>query len=114
MMVAQGDPYAEHRGPSTPRHRVTAISLETWDKSSLTIDDTYHGGWGLRREGNGEKPVTVPGKEAPTDPATLKKLEMQSSFAKGEGRYALSPTCDGYPDVDTYRDLEFYLIAHGN
>jgi hypothetical protein len=79
---------------------------------SMTLDDTYHGGWGLRREGNGEKPLQVPGKEPPGDPATREKLEMQSAFAKGGARYALSPTCDGYPDVDTYRDLEFYLIAH--
>ncbi len=72
--------------------------------------DRYHGGWGLRREGDGTLPPTmIPGKAPPTDRNKLKLLQRQSLFATGEDRYKLSPTTDGYPDVDTYRDHEFYL-----
>jgi hypothetical protein len=51
----------------------------------------------------------TPGKEPPADPKAAEKLKRESVFADGEGRYKLSPTTDGYPDVDTYRDHEFYL-----
>ncbi len=75
--------------------------------------DNYGGGWGLRREGNGATPPRmVPGPTPPSDPDTLRRLRDESIFGTGEARYALSPTCDGYPDVDTYRDLEFYLLLH--
>ncbi len=72
--------------------------------------DRYHGGWGLRREGNGAvPPVMIPGGKLPDDPSSLNDLRLQSLFKPGEDRYKLSPTTDGYPDVDTYRDHEFYL-----
>ncbi|MBA4062116.1 MAG: hypothetical protein C0501_00090 [Isosphaera sp.] len=72
--------------------------------------DRYHGGWGLRREGDGTlPPLMVPGKEKPADPKVAERLTRQSLFADGDARYKLSPTTDGYPDVDTYRDHEFYL-----
>ncbi|MCF7668584.1 MAG: hypothetical protein K9N48_02285 [Verrucomicrobia bacterium] len=74
--------------------------------------DRYHGGWGLRREGNGKKPPTmIPGDTPPEDSTTIEKLENESFFPKGDARFCIPPTCDGYPDVDAYRDLEFYLIA---
>ena len=73
--------------------------------------DTYEGGWALRREGRGKPPTLVPGPTPPADPALRAKLLTESSFATGEARYTLSPTTDGYPDVDTYRDLEFLLLA---
>jgi hypothetical protein len=72
--------------------------------------DRYHGGWGLRREGDGTlPPLMVPGTAPPADPKVAEKLTKQSLFATGDDRYKLSPTTDGYPDVDTYRDHEFYL-----
>ena len=74
-------------------------------------DDTYHGGWGLRREGNGRKRNTIDSTIEPTDPATKKRLASESFFPPRKARFAISPTCDGYPDVDTYRDLEFYIVA---
>lgn len=74
--------------------------------------DTYGGGWGLRREGNGvTPPQMMPGQQPPADVEQLNQLQCESSFPTGGARYAISPTCDGYPDVDTYRDLEFYIIA---
>ena len=72
--------------------------------------DTYEGGWGLRREGKGVPPTLAPGPNPPADAALRAKLLDESSFGTGEDRYSLSPTTDGYPDVDTYRDLEFYLL----
>ena len=73
--------------------------------------DAYPGGWGLRREGKGEPPTLVPGPNPPADPAVRQRLLDESAFGTGEGRFALPPTTDGYPDVDTYRDQEFYLLA---
>jgi hypothetical protein len=78
-------------------------------------DDGYHGGWGLRREGSGKTPpLMVPGERAPADPALHERLKAESTFPAGDARYAIPPTCDGYPDVDTYRDLEFYLIGRAS
>lgn len=80
--------------------------------SLVSAGDTYPDGWGLRREGNGKLPPTmIPGAQPPTDKAKLEQLQAESLFAEGAARFELSPTSDGYPDVDTYRDLEFYLIA---
>jgi hypothetical protein len=78
---------------------------------SLTdAHDRYHGGWGLRREGDGTTPPTMlPAPEPPRDPIQLARLRAEALFAQGKARFALSPTTDGFPDVDTYRDLEFYL-----
>jgi len=75
------------------------------------VDDPYPGGWGVRREGNGRKRVRIAAENEPTDAVTRTRLQAQSLFPKGEARFAIPPTCDGYPDVDTYRDLEFYLLA---
>jgi hypothetical protein len=75
-------------------------------------EDGYRGGWGLRREGNGKTPpLKVPGEFPPSDPTTLRQLQTESAFPKGDARYAIPPTCEGYPDVDTYRDHEFYIVA---
>jgi hypothetical protein len=74
--------------------------------------DAYHGGWGLRREGDGTLPPTmIPGAKPPADEKQRGKLREESLFAPGDQRYQLSPGTDGYPDVDTYRDLEFYIEA---
>lgn len=73
--------------------------------------DTYPGGWGLRREGNGVTPPRmIPGERPPGDLDALHPLQAEATFPTGEARYAMPPTCDGYPDVDTYRDLEFYIL----
>lgn len=77
----------------------------------IDADDSYNGGWGLRREGNGKNPpLRIPGEDPPTEPKLLTQLKAESTFPPGQARYATPPTCDGYPDVDTYRDHEFYMI----
>ena len=74
-------------------------------------DDTYPGGWGLRREGNGVTPPRMIADERPPgDLDALHQLQAEATFPTGDARYAMPPTCDGYPDVDTYRDLEFYIL----
>jgi len=72
--------------------------------------DAYPLGWAIRREGNGLFPPTiVPSDRPPSDPQLVQTLLEQSSFPPGLSRYLLQPGTNGYPDVDTYRDLEFYL-----
>ncbi|MCM8536281.1 MAG: hypothetical protein NE334_10120 [Lentisphaeraceae bacterium] len=65
--------------------------------------------WSFRREGDGSAPIKTAkminkktGKNY-----TKKELVDQSKF--NEKRYDIQPTTDGYPDVDTYRSLEFYI-----
>ncbi len=74
------------------------------------VEDAYAGGWAVRREGDGSVPPTMqPGESPPGDPRQREKMYRQSLFPSGESRYRLQPTTDGYPDVDTYRDVEFYI-----
>ncbi|HSJ67117.1 MAG TPA: hypothetical protein VK921_05570 [Anditalea sp.] len=73
-------------------------------------ENPYKEGWSIRREGNGNyPPLMVPGENPPTDNIVLQALYDESLFATDIKRYLLQPTTDGYPDVDTYRDLEFAL-----
>lgn len=75
--------------------------------------DLYPGGWAVRREGDGSCPPNmIPGGKPPDDPALMERLFRQALFPEEPDRFLQSPTTDGYPDVDTYRDLEFYLEAH--
>jgi len=98
---------------------------EAGDKRNFTLANTgnshsqsapslkgtpYDGGWGLRREGNSFTPPQFAA-EPPKDEAVRAKLLEQSRFPVLEERLKIAPTTDGYPDVDTYRDFEFYLIA---
>jgi len=72
--------------------------------------DPYHGGWAIRREGDGTlPPAMLPGDSPPADARQRARLQREALFPAGSLRYRLAPTTDGYPDVDTYRDLEFYL-----
>ena len=74
--------------------------------------DAYMGGWAVRREGDGTLPPFMsPSPVAPREAGLRKRLVGESMFESGEGRFSLSPTTAGYPDVDTYRDYEFYLEA---
>jgi hypothetical protein len=99
-----------HRGFTLSNPNAASVNAPP----SLTdAHDRYHGGWGLRREGDGTVPPAMhPQADSPADEALRSKLIRESLFAMGDGRYALSPTTDGYPDVDTYRDLQFYLEVH--
>ncbi len=72
--------------------------------------DAYPLGWAIRREGNGAfPPLAIPANKPPSDENVLETLLDQAVFPPGMARYFLEPGTNGYPDVDTYRDLEFYL-----
>lgn len=65
--------------------------------------------WGIRREGNGVfQPTMIGGKQPPEDPALRMKLISESMFPVQHWD-SIRPTSNGYPDVDTYRTLQFYL-----
>lgn len=107
FMVGFVEPGPEHNFTLANRNNASSPRPPAINDS----EDTYAGGWGLRREGNGKiPPLMVPGARPPTDPAVLGQLKAESTFPEGDGHYAISPTCEGYPDVDTYRDLEFYIL----
>ncbi len=70
--------------------------------------DSYPPGWSIRREGNGTvPPAMTPGEKAPADQAVRQLHLKESLFGRGSKRFSLSPTADGYPDVDTYRGPQF-------
>lgn len=65
--------------------------------------------WGIRREGNGQLPPTmIELSKPPQDKKLLQQLINESLFASNHWN-SLAPTTDGYPDVDTYHILQFYL-----
>ena len=108
FMVGFASPGAERNFTLANRNNASS----TRPPAMADRSDTYHGGWGLRREGNGNTPpVMIPGKNPPGDPDKLRRLREESMFPTGKARFAISPTCDGYPDVDTYRDHEFYILS---
>jgi hypothetical protein len=76
------------------------------------FDGNYDGGHGIRREGDG---IFPPAKADPEydfthslNSAALKAARLPVDF---DERISLSPGTNGYPDVDTWRDLEFYIEA---
>ena len=83
-----------------------------------SLDDAntpYKGGWAFRREGDGTLPPTMfPGEEPPNSDSLIQALKAESFFRAGDERFLLSPTSDGFPDVDTYRAYEFYLEEENN
>jgi hypothetical protein len=90
------------------------VSMENYaaaiEPPDLTVDLTpYKGGNSVRREGdNTLPPVMIPG----TEPQP--QLLGQSIFPDGDARYEIPPSSDGYPDVDTYRDWNFYVEVKDN
>lgn len=86
-----------------------STEVHTKEAAEFVRDENGKIRWGIRREGNGKLPPTmIENPNPPTDPEALEKLVSESLFP--ENHYeTLPPTSDGYPDVDTYRTMEFYL-----
>ncbi len=80
----------------------------------LRKDDNGTAWWSIRREGDGTLPPTqVPGEQPPQKDSLKQALIAESLYQEGHS-CSLSPTTDGFPDVDTYRALEFYIeVANG-
>ena len=65
--------------------------------------------WGLRREGDGTTPPTLRAGYVPGTDTALDGRLRRESLHPSDYLTSVAPTSDGYPDVDTYRELEFYL-----
>jgi len=75
---------------------------------------SYQFGHAIRRDGNGVFPPfpANPLKDF-TDPENRKALESAHFPDEFIKRISISPGTNGYPDVDTWRDLEFYIeVSH--
>ena len=97
--------------PGKDRGVAFAIDTEVHTKEPAEFVKDENGliKWGIRREGNGTLPPTmIANANPPSKKKEYKKLVTESMFA--ENHYEkLSPTSNGYPDVDTYRTMQFYL-----
>lgn len=72
----------------------------------------YPGGHGIRREGHGIFPPLTAhpgyGFDHPVNEEAVRTSLFPADFSD---RIKISPGTNGYPDVDTWRDLEFYIKA---
>lgn len=72
----------------------------------------YAGGHGIRRDGNGIFPPVPANPQFAFDHEMNKEALKSAHFPKDFSlRTKISPGTDGYPDVCTWRDLEFYIEA---
>ncbi len=73
---------------------------------------SYEGGHGIRRSGNGIFPPSEcdPGLGF-RDPVNRDCYESGHFPDDRDRRLAISPETNGYPDVDTWRDLFFYVLG---
>lgn len=118
VLLESGKRYAFMVGferPGKDRGIAWSISTEVHTKevAEFVRDENGQIRWGIRREGNGILPPTmIENSKPPSDKEAYQKLVSESMFP--ENHYeTLSPTTDGYPDVDTYRTMEFYLELSG-
>jgi hypothetical protein len=73
---------------------------------------TYPDGHGIRRDGSGKFPPVPFDIQKPLDtPENQKAVEDARFPTDFKKRIAIQPGTNGYPDVDTYRDLFFYVVA---
>lgn len=120
LYLEGGKRYAFIIGFTEPgKHRGIAWSISTKvhtkEAAKFVKDENGKVRWGIRREGDGTLPPTmIANPNPPTDSAAYKKLVAESMFPPNHFD-TLSPTTNGYPDVDTYRTMEFYLeLAKAN
>ncbi|WP_246169108.1 hypothetical protein [Rudanella paleaurantiibacter] len=73
---------------------------------------TYAAGHAIRRDGNGQfPPVPADPRQDFTHPANAKALASAHFPTDLSRRVQIPPGTNGYPDVDTWRDLLFYVEA---
>ncbi|MBN3583103.1 hypothetical protein JYB64_11960 [Algoriphagus aestuarii] len=114
LVLEAGKRYAFMVGfaePGKDRGIAWSISTEVHqkEKAEFVRDENGLVKWGIRREGDGSVPPTmIQNSQPPTDQKQYRKLVSESLFPSNHFE-TLKPTTDGYPDVDTYRTMEFYL-----
>ena len=74
---------------------------------------SYAGGHGIRRDGNGVfPPAAADPTKAFSDPANANAWASAHFPTDFRQRTAIPPGTNGYPDVCTWRDLQFYIEAN--
>jgi hypothetical protein len=86
------------------------------DHVGFSLGNHYYGsyanGHGIRRDGDGIFPPTPYDITQPQTARVNQKAIKAAQFPKNmKKRLKISPGTNGYPDVDTYRDLCFYIEA---
>ena len=79
---------------------------------SFVVDANGHPTWGIRREGNGALPPKMNGELHPPAPGPARDAALDDSVFADDHAMTLTPSSDGYPDVDTYRVFVFALELH--
>lgn len=73
---------------------------------------SYPFGHGIRRDGNGIFPPVPADVSKNFTHSVNRKAYQAAHFPKGfKKRIAIPPSTNGYPDVDTWRDLVFYVVC---
>lgn len=97
--------------PAADRGLALAIITDVHTKEDAVFSTDPNGmiRWGIRREGDGGIIPTMTGNtQEPTNQAIKQKLINESLF-KANHWQTLPPSTNGYPDVDTYRTLQYYI-----
>jgi hypothetical protein len=114
LTLKEGRRYAFMLGfeePGVDRGLALAIATEVHAKKAAEFVRDEKGviRWGVRREGSGGiVPTMISGEQPPSDPEQRTQLEDESLFPARHWQ-TIPPTSNGYPDVDTYRTLQFYI-----
>ncbi|NHF59941.1 hypothetical protein FK220_011355 [Flavobacteriaceae bacterium TP-CH-4] len=114
LILEAGKQYAFMIGFSHPgeaRGLALAIDSEVHTKEAAEFvrDGAGNIRWGIRREGNGRLPPTMTVGPTPPPDKEMYDLLVSESLFPPDHYETLTPTTNGYPDVDTYRTLQFYL-----
>lgn len=114
LILKAGKKYAFMIGFNSPdRGRSIALAIRSevhsLNSPKMVMDSLSQTIWGIRREGkNNLAPKTVHDTTLFKNSLYLDHLKLESMFPKE--RYKVpEPTSNGYPDVDTYRTLQFYI-----
>ncbi|MEO1236618.1 MAG: hypothetical protein AAFX76_07500 [Planctomycetota bacterium] len=119
LTLLPGQRYAFLVGFETPGNdRCIALSVttRTHHQANPTFVTDPHGQtrWGIRREGHGPRvPTIVIADAPPSNPVTRQALIDEATFTDHHWN-TQPPTSRGFPDVDTYRTLEFYIECYPN
>lgn len=85
------------------------------DPIYLYADPSNKKWWGVRREGNSTYPPTrARGSEPFSEPGEPLNSLLKSESMFDSDRFIHEPVSDGFPSIDTYRTLQFYIETTGS